>query len=130
MLVADVDLIADQIGVRMLNFLGSRMAQPLNDNLTFLENMVEQLNGSDALIGLRSRGTKAKLARAVGRNLRLENGSVALNQLLEVLYALLALEQEALEEHRLELFTGGLELRALSQECLQGLARVLAADLV
>lgn len=56
-LIADVDMIADQIGVRMLNFLGSRMAQPLNDNLTFLENMVEQLNGSDALIGLRSRGT-------------------------------------------------------------------------
>jgi ABC-type uncharacterized transport system involved in gliding motility auxiliary subunit len=56
-LVSDVDMLYDQFAVQVMNFLGRRMAQPVNDNLAFVENMIEQLNGSDALIGLRSRGT-------------------------------------------------------------------------
>jgi ABC-type uncharacterized transport system involved in gliding motility auxiliary subunit len=56
-LVADADMLADQNCVQVLELLGQRFAQPLNDNLNFVLNLLEQLTGSDALIGLRSRGT-------------------------------------------------------------------------
>lgn len=54
-LVADSDMIADRFAVQQMNFFGQTVTQPANDNLTFAVNMVEQLCGSEALIGLRSR---------------------------------------------------------------------------
>ena len=56
-LVADADMLADQNSVRIFNFLGQTLAEPLNDNLNLVQNFAEQLTGSQALIGLRSRGT-------------------------------------------------------------------------
>jgi ABC-type uncharacterized transport system involved in gliding motility auxiliary subunit len=56
-LVADADMLADQNCVRTFNMLGQILAEPLNDNLNLVLNFAEQLTGSEALIGLRSRGT-------------------------------------------------------------------------
>ncbi len=56
-LVADVDLIADRFATQSMNLFGQTVVQPRNDNLSFALNMVEQLCGSEALIGLRSRNS-------------------------------------------------------------------------
>jgi len=54
--VSDTDMIADEYSVRVQNIMGMQMAQPLNDNLAFATNVVENLTGSEELISLRSRG--------------------------------------------------------------------------
>jgi ABC-type uncharacterized transport system involved in gliding motility auxiliary subunit len=56
-LVSDVDMLYDRFAVRTMSFLGQTMMQPVNDNLNFALNLIEQMAGSEALIGLRSRGT-------------------------------------------------------------------------
>ncbi|NLB55940.1 MAG: GldG family protein [Lentisphaerae bacterium] len=56
-LVGDVDMLFDQFCVQESNFMGFRAFQPLNDNITFFANAVEQISGSETLIGIRSRGT-------------------------------------------------------------------------
>lgn len=56
-LVTDVDMLYDRFAVRNMSFLGQTMMQPVNDNLNFALNLIEQMAGSEALIGLRSRGT-------------------------------------------------------------------------
>ena len=55
-LVADADLIYDRFCVEEMNFFGARALQPLNDNINFFANAVEQVAGSSDLIGIRSRG--------------------------------------------------------------------------
>jgi len=55
--VADVDFLYDRVMVRTMNFFGQAFSTPINDNLNFLLNLVEQLAGNEALIGLRSRGS-------------------------------------------------------------------------
>ena len=55
-LVADVDMIVDRFCVQELSFLGAKAQQPLNDNLNFFANALEQVAGSSDLIGIRSRG--------------------------------------------------------------------------
>ncbi len=67
-LVADVDMIFDDYAVRRGSFMGQTVFQPLNDNLDFAMNLVEELAGSEALIGLRSRG---RVDRPFHRVLRL-----------------------------------------------------------
>lgn len=69
LLVADVDMLFDQIALQQLGFFGQTIYQPKNDNLAFALNMVEQLTGNEALIGLRSRG---KVDRPFDRVLALE----------------------------------------------------------
>ncbi len=56
-LVADADVLADEYSARSLNVFGQVLHQPINDNLNFTLNLVEQLTGDLALVGLRSRGT-------------------------------------------------------------------------
>ena len=56
-LVADADLLVNDYSARALNFFGRTLYQPINDNLNFVLNLVEQLSGNPALIGLRGRGT-------------------------------------------------------------------------
>ena len=41
---------------RSLNFFGQTLATPLNHNLSFVQNVVEYLSGSQDLISIRSRG--------------------------------------------------------------------------
>lgn len=55
-LVGDVDFIADQFSVDVVNFFGSQVLQPKNDNLNFMLNTVEFMLGSQDLIHVRSRG--------------------------------------------------------------------------
>jgi len=56
LLVGDTDLIFDRYCVQEMNFFGMKAHQPLNDNVNFFANMVEQISGSSDLIGIRSRG--------------------------------------------------------------------------
>ena len=55
-LVADADLLANDVSAREINLFGQTLYQPFNDNLNFVLNLVEQMSGGPALIGLRSRG--------------------------------------------------------------------------
>jgi len=56
-LIGDVDFASDQFSIQQVDMFGQRIIQPANDNLNMVLNLVEQMSGSDALIGLRSRGT-------------------------------------------------------------------------
>ena len=55
-LVGDADMLADRFLAQTLRFFGQTVHQPLNDNLNFVLNLVEQLSGNAALVDLRSRG--------------------------------------------------------------------------
>ncbi len=68
-LVGDVDILFDPICVQQMNVLGTTVNQPRNDNLNFFLNAVEQMSGSEDLIGIRSRG---KFFRPFDRVLALE----------------------------------------------------------
>ena len=56
-LVGDTDLLSDQVCVRVQNFMGYKMVQPMNGNLNLVQSLVEQLSGDNDLISLRSRGS-------------------------------------------------------------------------
>jgi ABC-type uncharacterized transport system involved in gliding motility auxiliary subunit len=53
--VADTDLFDDQFWVRSQNVMGQEIGVPIADNGDFVLNAVDNLMGSDALIGLRGR---------------------------------------------------------------------------
>jgi len=54
--VADADMLADNMWVEVQNFFGQRIANPLADNASFVINALDNLGGSDDLISVRSRG--------------------------------------------------------------------------
>jgi ABC-type uncharacterized transport system involved in gliding motility auxiliary subunit len=54
---ADSDMLYDGYYVSRQSFLGMEIANIFNDNLNLLLNASEMLTGSDALIGIRSRGS-------------------------------------------------------------------------
>lgn len=56
-LVADADLLTDRFWVQQSNFFGQTIYTPFADNGDLVNNTVENLTGSDALISIRSRGT-------------------------------------------------------------------------
>lgn len=56
-LIADADMLQDQVSVEVQNFFGQRLLRPLNDNLNFVQSLVEQLSGDINLINLRSRAS-------------------------------------------------------------------------
>jgi ABC-type uncharacterized transport system involved in gliding motility auxiliary subunit len=56
-LVADADLLADQFSVQVQDFFGQRVVIPRGGNLTFVQNLVEQMAGDENLINARSRAT-------------------------------------------------------------------------
>lgn len=56
-LIGDSDLLADNFSVVVQNFFGQKIVQPRNGNLTFVQNLVEQMTGDSSLIAVRSRGT-------------------------------------------------------------------------
>ncbi|MCJ0972745.1 Gldg family protein [Pseudomonas sp. PS1] len=58
--VADTDLLTDRMWVQVQDFFGQRLPQPWADNGTFVVNALDNLAGSDALIGVRSRGRFAR----------------------------------------------------------------------
>ena len=56
-LIGDADMLADNFSVQVQNFFGQRIVIPRNGNLTFVQNLVEQMTGDQNLIAVRSRGT-------------------------------------------------------------------------
>lgn len=58
--VADTDLLADQFWVRIQDFFGQQVPVPVANNGDFLVNAVDNMAGTSALIGLRSRGTATR----------------------------------------------------------------------
>jgi ABC-type uncharacterized transport system involved in gliding motility auxiliary subunit len=54
--VADSDILADRYWVRVSDFFGQQQSTPFSDNGPFVANLIGELAGGDALIGLRSRG--------------------------------------------------------------------------
>jgi ABC-type uncharacterized transport system involved in gliding motility auxiliary subunit len=54
-LVGDVDILSDRLWVQTQNFLGQRLATAFANNGDFVINALDNLSGSAALIGLRSR---------------------------------------------------------------------------
>jgi ABC-type uncharacterized transport system involved in gliding motility auxiliary subunit len=56
----DTDLLEDRFWVRVQNFFGQEVLAPFSGNGALLVNLAETLAGSDALIGLRSRGESVR----------------------------------------------------------------------
>jgi ABC-type uncharacterized transport system involved in gliding motility auxiliary subunit len=56
-LVGDVDILSDRLWVQSQNFLGQRLVTAFANNGDFVINALDNLSGSAALIGLRSRAT-------------------------------------------------------------------------
>jgi len=59
-LVGDSDLLHEQFYARVQNFFGQRIMVPFSQNLTFVQNLVEQMGGDQDLITIRSRATAAR----------------------------------------------------------------------
>jgi ABC-type uncharacterized transport system involved in gliding motility auxiliary subunit len=58
--IADVDFTADRFWVQQSNFFGQTVFSPFANNGDFVTNLLENLGGSEGLIGIRSRGTFAR----------------------------------------------------------------------
>jgi ABC-type uncharacterized transport system involved in gliding motility auxiliary subunit len=58
--VADTDMLTDRFWVNVRDFFGQQMAVKSSDNADFVVNALDNLSGSDQLIGLRSRGRSAR----------------------------------------------------------------------
>ncbi|MEO0411435.1 MAG: Gldg family protein [Pseudomonadota bacterium] len=81
---ADSDLLADNFWAQVQNFLGQRLVVPTADNGRFVLNAAENMAGSDALIGLRSRGTSARPFTVIERMRRnAEQAFAARQQVLQ-----------------------------------------------
>jgi len=59
-LVGDSDLLHEQFYARVQNFFGQRVMIPFSQNLTLVQNLVEQMGGDQDLITIRSRATTAR----------------------------------------------------------------------
>ncbi|HMO66859.1 MAG TPA: hypothetical protein PKE47_16850, partial [Verrucomicrobiota bacterium] len=57
-LVGDSDMLYEQNYARIQDLFGQRIMIPFAANLTFLQNLIEQLGGDPDLIGIRSRATR------------------------------------------------------------------------
>jgi len=58
--IADTDILADRFWVRTQDFFGQQQATPFSDNGALVSNLVGTLTGSDALLGLRGRGSSVR----------------------------------------------------------------------
>lgn len=58
--IADVDIASDRFWVQQSNFFGQNVFTPFANNGDFIINVLENLSGSQGLIGIRSRGTFAR----------------------------------------------------------------------
>ena len=59
-LVSDADILADQSWVRGQDLMGQELAVPIANNGHFVLNALDNLTGSSAVIGLRSRGLSVR----------------------------------------------------------------------
>jgi ABC-type uncharacterized transport system involved in gliding motility auxiliary subunit len=60
LLVGDADWVYDQFAVRSQNVMGFRIQEPLNGNLSLVQNMVELFAGDSNLISVRSRASMTR----------------------------------------------------------------------
>jgi len=59
-LVGDSDMVHDHFCIRKQSFFGQEIISPMNDNLTLVQNLIEQLSGDSNLISIRSRGAMSR----------------------------------------------------------------------
>lgn len=59
-LVGDADMLYDRFAIREMNTPFGAMRMPMNANLNFAQNLIEQLAGDSNLIGVRSRATVSR----------------------------------------------------------------------
>ena len=66
LIIADTDFLCDENCVQPVNMgFGLQSYQPINDNLAFFINAVEQLSGREELLSLRARGSFKRPFRAI-----------------------------------------------------------------
>ncbi|WP_114377783.1 GldG family protein [Elioraea thermophila] len=65
--IADSDVLEDRFWVRVQDFFGQQVATPVADNGALIVNLLDTLSGSEALIGLRSRGESRRPFELVDR---------------------------------------------------------------
>lgn len=58
--IADVDMLQDRFWVQLQNIFGEIIAIPISNNMDFVVNALDNLSGSNALIGLRARGVSSR----------------------------------------------------------------------
>ncbi len=58
--VADSDLLTDQLWAQQQNVFGQRVVVPTSNNADFVINVLDNMSGSNALVGLRGRGFSLK----------------------------------------------------------------------
>ena len=59
-LVGDADMLADDFSLRKMQSFFGTLVSPLNANLSFAQNLVEQMAGDSNLIGVRSRASLSR----------------------------------------------------------------------
>jgi ABC-type uncharacterized transport system involved in gliding motility auxiliary subunit len=59
-LIGDSDFLYERFYAQVQSMFGQRIMIPFAANLTFLQNLVEQIGGDPALIGIRSRATLSR----------------------------------------------------------------------
>jgi ABC-type uncharacterized transport system involved in gliding motility auxiliary subunit len=57
---ADADMLRDEFWIRVQNLLGQTITVPVSDNMNLVTNAIDNLTGSNELIGLRSRGVSVR----------------------------------------------------------------------
>lgn len=95
-LVADSDFLTERFSLQVMNFGGSRLAAPINDNLAFLFNAIDYLSGSSDLVAIRSKGQISRPFTVV--NKMLETAQAEYQIKLDALEARLAETQNNLRE--------------------------------
>ena len=142
-IVADSDMLADQFWVDVREFLGQQVAIPNAGNAAFVVNALENLSGSEALIGLRGRGTDERpfqlveeLRRDAERSFR-EKEQVLTGKLKEVQEQLAKYEnsgeggvilsendRQAIDKFRADMLTIRRELREVKLALRQDIDRL------
>ena len=133
--VADVDWLFDPFSLQRVEVGDQVMVRPLNDNLTFLLNMVEYASGDAALIAIRSRGRLqrpftrvAALFRAAEERFREKEAALAgrvveIESQIDEIQAANALDREA-GTFQAELLSARRELRAVRRRIREEIDRL------
>ena len=120
--VADSDMLADQMWVRTQSFLGRQIATPWADNGDFLISAADNLLGSNDLIGVRSRAGYARPFERV-EALKREAESQFLSKALELEERLRETERKLGELQRSTEDGGAVILSEAQQAALEGFRR-------
>ncbi len=123
--IADVDWLFDPFALQSIEVGGRLVVRPLNDNLTFLLNLVEYASGDPALISIRSRGRLqrpftrvVKLFQAAEEQYREQEASLA-RQIAEIEKRIMALAgQEGINSYDQLPAEVKSEVRQIQQELL------------